>query len=62
MEDLPSISKKLIDKLEEIIPEKCPHLSMSDRDIWFYAGKRELVRILKQHHDYQNQTILDPNP
>ena len=62
MEDLPPIPKKLIDKLEEIVPEKCASLSMTDREIWFYAGKRELVRIIKQHYDYQNQTILSPNP
>lgn len=62
MEDLPPIPKKLIDTLEELIPERCPNLSLSDREIWFYAGKRELVRILKQNYDHQNETILAPNP
>jgi hypothetical protein len=60
MENIPAIPKKLIDTLEELIPERCPTLSMPDREIWFYAGKREVVRILKQELDKQNETILDP--
>jgi len=59
MENIPAIPKKLIDILEEIIPERCPSLSMPDREIWFYAGKREVVRILKNEFDKQNETILD---
>jgi hypothetical protein len=62
MDALPPIPQNLIDKLEEIIPERCASLSMSDREIWFYAGKRELVRILKDHYESQNQTILDSKP
>lgn len=62
MDPLPPIPQNLVDKLEEIIPERCPSLSMSDREIWFYAGKRELVRILKDHYESQNQTILESKP
>jgi hypothetical protein len=62
MENLPQIPKKLIDTLEELIPERCPNLSLPDREIWFYAGKREVVRILKDHYENQNQTILAQNP
>jgi hypothetical protein len=60
MENIPQLSKKLIDTLDELIPERCPSLSMPDREIWFYAGKREVVRILKQEFNKQNESILDP--
>jgi hypothetical protein len=61
-DDFPPIPKKLVDTLEELLPEKCPTLTMTDREIWFYAGKREVVRILKDHFNKQNETILTSNP
>jgi hypothetical protein len=33
--------------LDEHYPEKCPNLSMTEKEIWYYAGARELVRNLK---------------
>jgi len=59
MDEIPEISKNLIDRLEELIPERCPSITMSDREIWFYAGRRDIVRQLKQIFDEQNETILD---
>lgn len=44
MEFLPYNASDLILKLDAAFPEKCPDPSMSDREIWMYAGKRELVR------------------
>lgn len=37
----------LIKELDEHYPEKCPNLSMTEKEIWYYAGARELVRNLK---------------
>lgn len=41
---LPHISSDLIRRLDQETPERCPSVTMSDREIWLYAGKRELVR------------------
>lgn len=46
MEKLPQLSLELVAQLDEIFPERCPDKSMTDRDIWIYVGKREVVRYL----------------
>lgn len=45
--NIPLRSEDLIKKLDELFPEKTPDISWSDREIWSYAGKRELIRLLK---------------
>jgi len=47
MQHIPTYSKDLITLLNEYYPERCPNTSMTEREIWTYAGKRELVRNLK---------------
>lgn len=32
--------------LDALVPERCPGLKQPEREIWMYAGKRELVRNL----------------
>lgn len=44
MESLPFQSHDLILQLDKAFPERCPNPSTPDREIWMYAGKRELVR------------------
>lgn len=44
MESLPFNTSDLILQLDKDFPEKCPHPSTPDREIWMYAGKRELIR------------------
>lgn len=50
------LSQELIDLLDELIPEKCPKLSDSERDIFHYAGMRQLVCMLKGAWNVQNAT------
>jgi len=50
----PPINKELIETLEEVFPERCPNKSQTDREIWIYSGKRELVRYLKSVYEHQN--------
>lgn len=47
MDKIPSFSIDLIKYLDELYPEKCPTVKQKEREIWMYAGKRELVRNLK---------------
>ena len=49
------VSKELIDLLEKLIPEKCPSLNDSERDIFFYAGQRHLVVLLRSAYNLQNE-------
>lgn len=44
--EIPQFSEDLIKQLDALIPERCPSPGESDRDIWIYVGKRELVRAL----------------
>ena len=50
----PYISIALINKLEEVCPEKCADPEDSLSQIHHYAGKRALVRLLNSIHDDQN--------
>lgn len=47
MDKIPSFSIDLIKQLDGIYPERCPNVRQDEREIWMYAGKRELVRNLK---------------
>jgi hypothetical protein len=47
MDRIPSFSVDLIKELDELYPERCPSKDQDEREIWMYAGKRELVRNLK---------------
>lgn len=53
--EFPPIPFSLLKKLEELIPEKCPDLTTGERDIFFYAGQRALVRTLWQIYNEQNE-------
>lgn len=53
--EFPAIPLSLIEKLEVLIPEKCPDLSMGERDIFFYSGQRAVVKMLRQVYNEQNE-------
>ena len=57
-DSFPPVPGVLLKELETRIPEKCPELSFTDREIWFYSGQRAVVRLLKEKFDEQNETIL----
>lgn len=44
---IPDKAYDLILELDEAIPHRCPSRNMQERDIWFYAGKRDLIDALK---------------
>jgi len=46
---VPHLSSDLIDKLNKDYPERHPDLTLSDREIWFNAGRRHLINQLLQH-------------
>lgn len=46
--EFPAFSVDLVHQLDELLPEKSPEKHWNDRDIWMYAGKRELINHLLQ--------------
>lgn len=46
LDDLP-LTEELVDGLDKLVPHRCPAVSQSEREIWMYAGKRQLVDALK---------------
>jgi hypothetical protein len=54
-QEFPHIDIDLLTHLERVIPEMCPDLQQSDREIFHYAGRRSLVRMLRQIFNEQNE-------
>jgi hypothetical protein len=52
--NFPAVSKPLLDRLNELFPEKCPDLDWEDREIWFRVGQRSVVAMLSA--EYERQT------
>ena len=54
MKPLPLSSEDLVKELDELIPERCPKPSQSDRDIWMYVGMRSVVTSLLKRMEVPN--------
>ena len=53
-EEFPLISEPLLRKLQEMFPEKCPTIEMTEREIWIYSGQVKLVNMLESVYIEQN--------
>lgn len=53
-EEFPPISEPLLKKLQEMFPEKCPTIEMTEREIWIYSGQVKLVNMLESVYIEQN--------
>ena len=40
-------TKQMLEYLEKAFPERCPTANMADREIWVYAGKVQLIKIMR---------------
>jgi len=58
MRKIPTLDRLLIQVLNERIPERCPEPDWSDREIWIYAGKRQLVTFLTEELKAQENNIV----
>lgn len=61
--DLP-LTEELVEGLEKLYPPKCPELTQSERDIFFYAGQQSLVASLRhvlEHQKAQARGAVDDN-
>ena len=59
MRIIPALDPTLVEALDERIPERCPDPDWSEREIWMYAGKRELVNFLISELKAQQTNILE---
>ena len=55
---LPTITDELIEGLSLAFPQRHPDLSMSDRQIWYEAGKRFVVDYLIEQQKRQREAML----
>lgn len=44
---VPGIRESILDDLDRLFPERCADLSWTDRQVWFHAGERNVVRFLR---------------
>ena len=56
--DLPDLSQRLLERLDELYHDRCPDPNDSERDVWIKAGQRKVVNFLWDVHDEQNETII----
>ena len=54
-----TLDPRLISHLEDTYPDRCPEMSMSDREIWMSAGKASVVRYLKTLLEEQQERASD---
>lgn len=55
----PHIPSDLMNFIDSTYPERCPDKEDSERAIWMYAGKRELVRWLMLTKKIQEENLHD---
>jgi len=49
------VTRELVIALDAMIPEKCPDLNWTDREIWHYRGMRAVVHLLNHHLNRRNE-------
>lgn len=58
MRIIPTLDPSLIQALNERVPERCPDPNWSEREIWMYVGKRELVNFLISELKMQEDNLI----
>lgn len=58
----PAIPADLLNKLNEMFPERTPKLSDSVDLIRFNSGQRDVVGLLNMVFKEQNETVISPSP
>ena len=53
MKELPSNVTELIASLDQSYPHRCPKPDDSEKVMWMYAGKRELIDLLIDRSSYK---------
>lgn len=59
MKDGLYVPKELLEHLEKVFPDKCPKLSMSDREVWIAVGAATVVRSLRSMYQKQAKQAME---
>jgi hypothetical protein len=54
----PGVNKLLVERLEEVFPDRSPTMDMSDRQIWMAVGAIAVIKKLRQVHQQQATSVL----
>ena len=57
--EFPGISLTLLSYIDNLIPERCPAPTDSPAEVMFYAGQRQVVRMLIEK--YKDENNIDPD-
>lgn len=55
MESFPPIDERLVIALGKHFPDQCPNIQMAEKQVWFDAGRADVVRWLALKLEEQNQ-------
>ena len=56
---VPGVTEAQLKALDKLFPEQSADLAWTEKEIWFKAGQRALVRYLHEQHRRENETILE---
>ena len=55
---MPALSEDLINALDERFPESCADLQWTEKEIWYKAGQRSVVKFLLQIMREQEEDVF----
>ena len=58
-DQLPPLARNLIDKLNQLFPERSAELDWSEREVWFRTGQRNIIRFLNSHFEQQTKSTME---
>jgi hypothetical protein len=56
--NLPDLSTALVEALEKLFPDCCPDISLTDRQVWFAAGRADVIKYIREQYRRQNETTF----
>ena len=54
-----NVSPELVSELKKRFPSKCPELTATEREIFFYAGKVSLIAFLELQVEEQTEAQMN---
>lgn len=58
---LPEVPQSLLDYLDVAFPDECPSMALTDREVWFRAGQRDVVNFLIGLREHIKDQQDDPS-
>ncbi len=55
---IPPLKEDLINSLDERFPEQSADMQWSDREVWFKAGQRSVIKFLLKEYEEQKEDVF----